>query len=170
MTVLRFGDYIPYNETDGHNDANDHKANTDGPGFAGFNTGDGRIFFNDGTFTGPTAVARTTVHEFAHNWDTENGHFSEWKALSGWQPRYLHVGFVTIDLATQFPLSKDGKWVYSPAAEFAREYGKTNPYEDFTTTFETYYNLKMGLLSYTDLVRLTPKLNFIGLFVTRMSQ
>jgi Ca2+-binding RTX toxin-like protein len=162
MTVLRFGDYIPYNESDGNNDANDHQANLDGPRFSGFNKGDGRIYFNDGTFdAGTTDVARITVHELAHNWDTENGKFGEWKALSGW------VEDDTPD-ANQ-TLSKDGNWVYANTAEFAREYGKTNPYEDFSTTFEAYFKLKMGLLSYTDLVRLTPKLNFIGLFVTRMS-
>jgi hypothetical protein len=162
MTVLRFGDYIPYNETDGTNDANDHKANTDGPGFAGFNTGDGRIFFNDGTFAGPTAVARTTVHEFAHNWDTENGKFGEWKALSGW----VQTSTPNADQT----LSRDGHWVYTSTAEFARDYGRTNPYEDFTTTFEAYFDLQTGRLSYTELLRLAPKLNFIGLFVTRMSQ
>ena len=60
-------------------------------------------------------------------------------------------------------LSTDGKWVYDPAAEFARDYGKTNPYEDFATAFEAYFQLKTGTLP--DFDGLIPKLNFIGLFV-----
>jgi hypothetical protein len=162
MTFLRFGGYIAYNETDGHNDASDQKANALGVTFAGFNTGDGRVFFNAGTFNGSAHdVASTVVHELAHNWDTENGKFDEWKSLSGWIKKTTAGAGQT--------LSKDGQWVYNTNAPFARDYGKTNPYEDFTTSFEAYFDLQTGQLSYSELVRQQAKLGFIGLFITRMS-
>jgi Ca2+-binding RTX toxin-like protein len=162
MTFLRYGAYIPYDATDGQNDATDMRANAAGPSYVGFNTGDGRVYMNDGTFTSDLAVARTTVHELAHNWQTANGKFGEWKALSGW----VQTSTPNADQT----LSKDGHWVYTSTAEFARDYGRTNPYEDFATSFEAYFLLQTGRLPYTELLRLAPKLNFIGLFVTRMSQ
>jgi hypothetical protein len=163
MAMLRFGGYIAYNEVDGNNDANDLKANELGVSFAGFNTNDGRVFFNGLTFDGSTYdVASTVIHELAHNWDNENSKFTQWKALSGWVNKSTP--------GTNQTLSKDKKWVYTTGTEFARDYGKTNPYEDFSTTFEAYYALKMGKLSYDELVRQTAKLNFIGLFITQMGQ
>jgi len=163
QAMLRFGDYIPYNDTDGKNDVKDAFANQEGPRFAGFNKGDGRIYLNHLTFDDApvSVIASIVVHEFAHNWDTENGKYAEWKGLSGW------VAGSNPGLGQS--LSSDGKWVYNSDDPFARDYGKTNPLEDFATSFEAYFALKSGTLSYFDLVRLTPKLNFIGLFITRMS-
>ena len=162
VTMLRYGAYMPYNATDGNNDTHDQQANTLGPGFTGFNRGNGNIWFGDGAFTSAFEVAETTIHELAHNWDDENGKYTEWKSLSGWRQTNRPNANET--------LSRDGNWVYSSTAEFFRDYGRTNPKEDFATSFEAYYRLKLGLLSYADLVRLTPKLNFIGLLITRLGQ
>jgi hypothetical protein len=65
-------------------------------------------------------------------------------------------------------LSLDGKWVYRKTAEFAETYGKTNPREDFSTSLEAYYRFKTNQLSTFDIVRLTRKLNFMGLFVAAL--
>jgi hypothetical protein len=162
VTMFRYGNYIPYNATDGNNDANDMRANDMGPGFTGFNRNNGQIWFGDGAFTSDFEVAETTIHELAHNWDKENGKFNEWKALSGWVE--------TTNPNANQTLSRDGRWVYNSNTEFFRNYGRTNPYEDFATSFEAYYRLKLGMLSYADLVRMTPKLNFIGLMITRLGQ
>jgi hypothetical protein len=43
-------------------------------------------------------------------------------------------------------MSLDGAWAYEAGTEFAREYGKTNPYEDFATVFEKYFaDLESGM-------------------------
>jgi hypothetical protein len=64
------------------------------------------------------------VHEIGHNWDTvdENPGIGAFFNLSVWRSRH-HV------------------WVYeNPNAVFARDYGKTSPYEDFATSLEVYYS------------------------------
>ena len=161
MTMLRYGSYIPYNATDGVNDVKDQLANDNGPRFVGFNKNDGRIYYNQGTFGSDKDVASTVIHELAHNWDNENANYTQWKALSGWVSGSNPNANQT--------LSQDESWVYNSTAEFARSYGRTNPREDFATTFEAYYALKSGDLSYSELVRQTAKLNFIGLFITSIS-
>ena len=61
--MLRFGAYIPYNATDGNNDAKDQIANDNGPRFAGFNKNDGRIYFNQGTFGTDKEVAASQASD-----------------------------------------------------------------------------------------------------------
>lgn len=164
MTFLRIGAYIPYDAGDGIDDANDQIANRKGLSLLGTNHGNGAIDLNqnDFTFASPDEFTASVVHELAHNWQEANGRLDEWLALSGWVKS-------TTPNANQI-LSNDGQWVYDKNAEFARDYGKTNPHEDFATMFEAYFWLKTGQLSQTDIVRLTPKLNFLGLFITRLGQ
>lgn len=87
------------------------------------NIGDGRIRFADLGFTDDRPDA-TIVHEMGHNWDTveENPGIKAFFDLSAW--RHTSAG-----------------WVYKNLdAVFASDYGKTNPYEDFATSFEVYYS------------------------------
>jgi Ca2+-binding RTX toxin-like protein len=96
-----------------------------GPDILGDNRGDGIIdiadlaFQYDGFF-GPDV---TIVHEIGHNWDTldENPGIKPFFDLSRWR-------------------GNDPNWTYDPKAQFARDYGKTNPYEDYATSLEVYYS------------------------------
>ena len=86
------------------------------------NPGDGTIRFADLTFELGEA-AGTMVHEYGHFWDTEgeNPNFRDFAEISKWRER-------------------GGVWIYTDlSSQFASEYGKTNPFEDFATSFETYF-------------------------------
>ena len=88
------------------------------------NTGTGRIDVADLAFNEPTLDAHETViHELAHNWDEpdENPSFGEFNEISHWR-------------------RPTGEWEYDESVAFAREYGKTNPVEDFATSVEVYFS------------------------------
>lgn len=161
VTMLRFGPYIPYDADDGQgDDAAEEQANVRGGGIAATNHGNGNISWKVVNPNRREETIQRTIHELAHNWDTENPKFPQWLGLSGW-----------VETTTPGPgqvLSTDGEWVHNQSAEFAETYGKTNPREDFSTAFEAYYRFKTNQLSAFDIARLTPKLNFIGLFVAAL--
>lgn len=71
-------------------------------------------------------IGATVVHEIGHNWDEqhENPFIREFRAQSGW----VSTGM--------------GQWQHATGATFSREYGRTNPYEDFATIMEAAYGLK----------------------------
>ncbi len=95
------------------------------------NNSQGRINVYDGTFSRTTNFAAlTVVHEVAHNWDNEHTNWAAWKGLSGWRD----------GAASGFTRSRDGSMWYKNGSTFAREYGKTNAYEDFATAWESYFN------------------------------
>ena len=159
MTFLRYGTYRPYDTTDGVNDAAEKQANELGAFIAGANHGNGTIDVRQLGLLDPREAMRLAIHELAHNWQgAANPKWAQWLSLSGW----VQSNTPTADQE----LSKDGKWVYARTAAFARDYGKTNPYEDFATAFEAYFLLKTGALP--NFEPLIPKLNFIGLFVTAL--
>ena len=100
----------------------EHNAGSD---ILGDNRGDGTIDIADLAFTdtsigGPNVVI---VHEIGHNWDTlaENAGIKAFFDLSVWRERR-------------------GVWTYDPNAQFARDYARTNPYEDFAVSLEVYYS------------------------------
>lgn len=160
MTFQKWGPYVPYNATDGVNDVADAQANAAGGGFTGFNRNNGTVAVVRLDTTNPDSTIRLVVHELAHNWDNENSKWSNWLALSGW-----------VKTRTAGPgqtLSRDGNWVHNDTAVFARDYGRTNPMEDFATAFEALYQLKTGTLSVTQQTLLADKLNFLGLFITSL--
>jgi len=88
------------------------------------NDGQGEMNIADLAFTEPTIPAHITViHELAHNWDEtdENPSFGDFVEISHWR-------------------KVAGEWTFTPGTEFAREYGKTNPLEDFATSVEVYFS------------------------------
>jgi hypothetical protein len=76
-------------------------------------------------------------HEIGHNWDgfPANPVWYQFVSLSGW----------TNDLSTYladpgaYVLSTDQSWWHSKSASFARDYAKTNPYEDYASSFQAYF-------------------------------
>lgn len=91
------------------------------------NHGDGRIDVADLAFADDAGIEPyvTVIHELGHNWDTsaENPTNGEFRALSRWRRSAF-----------------SGRWTHSPTAVFAREYGETDPFEDFATSLEGYFH------------------------------
>ncbi len=84
-------------------------------------------------------LINTVVHEVGHNWDSilesgtaapgTQGLWTQFLSRSGWtqtQPANLAL----------YNRSADGKWWYLKTAEFARDYGRFNPYEDWSSVWE----------------------------------
>ena len=134
---------------------------TDQPSIAGYNSGDGTISLLDESFDdGDAALRKKVYHEIGHNWDDENPLWNDFLALSGWVP------WLT-GLPTPPPLltlSGDGEWVYLSTAVFARDYGRTNPHEDFATSFEAYFADVEGLDAGASLI--PDKIAWIDSFLT----
>ncbi|MBW3599309.1 MAG: hypothetical protein KY475_18820 [Planctomycetes bacterium] len=104
------------------------------------NNSAGRIRMYDSVFASPGLTALTTVHEIAHNWDNEHSKWSQWQKESGW--RSTKPSAATLK---NYSESGDGKWWHQKSVSFARSYGKTNPYEDFATSWESYFVFKHGM-------------------------
>lgn len=84
----------------------------------------------------------TAIHEVGHSWDSvaeiENvlageGHiWTDFMAVSQWTD--VDPG------SSSFSVSNDGQWWYDSSSEFAYNYGRTNPYEDWATIFEAKFD------------------------------
>ena len=81
----------------------------------------------------------TMIHEIGHNWDgaaeigtvlgsSAEAIWNDFLAVSGWVENPANTEGMTN--------SADGQWWYSSDAEFVRNYGRTNPYEDWATVWE----------------------------------
>ncbi len=88
-------------------------------------------------------IALTTVHELAHNWDQpDNQDFQYWLSLSGWRnsdPGSSATDFSPASGNSKKETPKSDYWWYRNSASFARDYGRTNPREDFATSWEAYF-------------------------------
>ena len=102
-------------------------AQTDGNfNIKGVNSG-GTMALLDSSFDDTQEnLAESVFHEIGHYWDNENDHWDAWKAISRW-----NLGPVP----GQSTETTDGMWYYNVDSTFAREYGRTNPREDFATYF-----------------------------------
>jgi hypothetical protein len=109
--------------------------------FSAWNSNNGNIALAGSAFASDAGLRRTIYHEIGHNWDNEGPSWSTFLVLSGWSNPINAIAF-----PSQFDMSLDGAWAYKAGTEFAREYGKTNPYEDFATCFEQYFaDLENGM-------------------------
>ncbi|MEQ1825619.1 MAG: calcium-binding protein [Pirellula sp.] len=111
--------------------------------YAAYNHG-GDMYFANSVFSSEDNVLRIVAHEIAHNWDSAEEMdirlpgqgdtiIGGFRSISGWVHSPL-PGFV-IDV---YDVSLDDEWSYLSSATFARNYGKTNPSEDFSTVIEEY--------------------------------
>lgn len=96
--------------------------------------GNGRIAFANASFRSEIVAQQVTYHEIGHNWDQvhENRTIRQFQAISGWDQVY-HRG----DTASTF--TGDNWYFRASTTDFARNYGMSNPYEDYATTWETYF-------------------------------
>ena len=136
---------------------------------AGVNSTGGVITVVNATFSGN--VASTVVHEVGHNWDdaSESGSIiNQFRALSGWTTTPISVtGFSLVPIQSQ---SIDGSWYYNGDAQFAREYSRTNPHEDWATSWETYFaNYSSRGTGVDSRSPISAKLNVLDQFFSRMA-
>jgi Ca2+-binding RTX toxin-like protein len=98
----------------------------------GWNQG-GNIGLTNDAFRTELRAQAVTYHEVGHNWDQshENPLYSQFESISMWRNSY----------ASGYTLSSGGgNWHYlDSASDFARDYSRWNPYEDYATTWETYF-------------------------------
>ncbi len=93
------------------------------------------LTFFDNTWDGRMDPETVLFHEIGHNWDDENPCWSEFKALSGWNREWIDTS-----PGDEYSESTgDNHWWYHSGSEFARDYGKDNPKDDFATTFAFYF-------------------------------
>ena len=141
------------------------QLNNPGVNYTGINHGDGRIGFMSGLFpSGATYVAETVYHELGHNWDdpTENTfNAAAFRNLSGWVQSASSPG------SSYTASSGSGDtWWYLNTAQFARDYSKTNPFEDYATNWETYFTELFHGVGASGNSLVSAKLNNAAAFVT----
>ncbi|MBI1833039.1 MAG: hypothetical protein HYR84_16485 [Planctomycetes bacterium] len=106
----------------------------------GWNTLDGRITLLDFAFDDLGWLHRSVYHEIAHNWE-DPGVNKSWDAftnLSGWANGKKPPGNDTL-LYMQAP-ETDSDWWFKKGSAFTRDYGRTNPWEDWATSVEAYFS------------------------------
>ena len=114
--------------------------------------------FADGTFNlGERWVHQVIFHEVGHNWERENPNWEDFKAISGWTLEDMSDN-------PDYQRGRVGNWYHLADADFARFYGRSNPVEDFATSFAAYFTDSIGERS----VRANPipaKMAFIEDFI-----
>lgn len=133
----------------------------------GWNNLDGNITLLDFAFTDLQWLHRTIYHEISHNWEdpSVNKYWDAFTGLSGWIN------------TTQPPVTKvytqaaetDKSWWFKTGSAFTRDYGRTNPWEDWAVSFEAYMSQ-----TYTGEMeagaKLAPaKVNVVSQFLTSKS-
>ena len=102
----------------------------------GWNDGS-EIAFVDPASKDALNLARIVYHEFGHNWheQSDNRHIDNFRKISGWRELWFPLPSYTQSTA------QNDNWWYLTAKDntFARAYGKTNPKEDYCTTWESYF-------------------------------
>jgi Glucose-regulated metallo-peptidase M90 len=103
----------------------------------GWNSGGGTITLTNAGAASDLSTQNVTIHEIAHNWDDESPFYAGWLALSGWERNIpgWHDAFPPAGKVK----SGDGGWWHNSNAQFARDYGKMNPLEDFATSWEAFF-------------------------------
>jgi hypothetical protein len=106
----------------------------------GWNTLDGNITLLDFAFQDLQWLHRSVYHEIGHNWEDpgDNKYWDTFTSLSGWY-NGAHPPKVLITLYTQAP-ETDSDWWFKKGSAFTRDYGRTNPWEDWATSVEAYFS------------------------------
>jgi hypothetical protein len=117
-----------------------HKAgNAPGNPAGGWNSGFGNIVLTNAGADSDANIQVTAIHEVGHNWDTESPFYQQWLSLSGWESNI--PGFHDLFPPAGKVRSDDGGWWRNANAQFARNYGKMNPMEDWSTSWEAFFNM-----------------------------
>ena len=104
----------------------------------------GNINMFEGAFANEVKLRAIVIHEIGHNWEDEWAFPRGFKNLSGWREWSVSAA-VPAGYTRGLPDPVNGhpsSWIYltsEDTAGFARNYGKTDPSEDFATCLENYY-------------------------------
>lgn len=123
-----------------------YRYTTLGADIGGDNNSSGTIRMADlGVVNG---IASNIVHEFSHTWQGSafNAGFMN---LSAWRFHNLAAGpipggFIQATNNGVLQFLGSGCWIYNYSAQFAREYGRSNPMEDFATSMEMTFKINDG--------------------------
>ena len=114
----------------------------------GWNTPtDGAITMTEQGMSNSTKrMHQTVLHEIGHNFDDahENNLIGNFRSLSGWTQKGITKRWVWgkgwISIFNDTGLDNKDSWWHAPGKKnFVREYGRTNPFEDFATSFAAYF-------------------------------
>jgi hypothetical protein len=119
---------------------------------------DGTMTIVDNAFGSSSLLKRTVYHEVAHNWQSI-AMIKGWKQVSDWQPLAIFWNVPSGFTRAENPDGDPQPWIHSDSATFARDYGKTNPYEDFATAFEAFFG------SESQAEKIPTKIAFIDSFI-----
>ncbi len=135
----------------------------DGGATYALNNEDGTIELFNPAFADRTTAAITAVHEIGHNWDDEQPRYRAWLQLSGWTP--------TRGPTALYAPSADGQWWHLRSARFADAYGRTNPFEDWSSSWESYFTFRYGFLPDNQGLNVLPtaKTSHLDAFFTALS-
>jgi Ca2+-binding RTX toxin-like protein len=125
---------------------------------AGWNSNNGEsISLNNSAFNFHDGAVACVIHEIGHNWDEQetNSKINAFRDLSGWRT----------SAASGYVQSTDKQWYHRSNAEFYEDYGRTNPREDYATTFEAYVLYNSGKVSYSSVSKIWPKINNVSEYV-----
>jgi hypothetical protein len=122
--------------------------------------------FFDETFDGTDDAVRGTIfHEFGHNWDNEYDG-AGWQALSGWVNSNTSPG-------PEWTQGGDdgGNWWYltEHQNDFVSGYARTNPNEDFASSFASYFMGVGGWDTSPAIDDIPAKKNFIDQMIGDLS-
>jgi hypothetical protein len=88
------------------------------------------------------AAKDTVLHEIGHNWEDENRYWGDFLRCSGWTRTIPSGKAYLYYAAPSSPVTgKFSGWYYlkSRHGNFASDYARTSPYEDFAETFASYF-------------------------------
>lgn len=110
--------------------------------------------FNANSSTGRVRAMDTVIHEIAHNWDSGGERAARGESANAWNQFMAISGWRTSSASTHYK-SGDGGWYYSKASKQgffgdviatgrgnSLSYGKWNPYEDFATSVEAWFQIR----------------------------
>lgn len=82
------------------------------------------------------------IHEIAHNWDSDvEIRANAPSRPSAWTSFRNNGRWSETRLNSDYIRSSDRQWWYHRNEEFARDYGRTNPFEDFASVWELYFSI-----------------------------
>ncbi len=87
-------------------------------------------------------ITSSAIHEIGHSWDSTEEIVAIAPRGSSIIPNFLTLSSWrdTDPNNSQFTQSGDGNWWYLTSSSFARGYGRTNPFEDFSSVWEYYFD------------------------------
>jgi Ca2+-binding RTX toxin-like protein len=128
--------------------------NLSGNTYIGWNGGNNDLGFSNASLAGDEVFWSTIYHEIGHGWqgDAYDGHsntfIQSFLATGGWitKAEYNRLSPYLKSTYTQNAAAIASRDWYYPAYkttdDFARPYSSISPYEDFATTWETYFMAK----------------------------